>query len=76
MENGRLVYLDKVENFTQLRLPDGQYAYSSEYDMNTGSAIPLSYITNAFCSGGTFLSDGRLINVGGGTIFAPLLATI
>lgn len=69
MENGRFVFLDKVENYTQLRLPDGQYAYSSEYDPDTNSAVPLSYVTNAFCSGGCFLPDGRLINIGGN---APL----
>lgn len=31
MPNGRVVFLDKVENYTQIKLPDGQYAYSAEY---------------------------------------------
>jgi hypothetical protein len=65
MLNGRVVFLDKVENYTQLKLPNGQYAYSSEYDPATNRAVPLAYSTNAFCSGGTFLADGRLISVGG-----------
>lgn len=71
MENGRMVFLDKIENYTQLKLPDGQYAYSSEFDPNNpgNQALPLQYKTNAFCSGGTFLSDGRLLNIGGN---APL----
>ena len=69
MENGRVVFLDKVENWTQLLLPDGHFAYSSEYDVSTNIAVSLQYKTNAFCSGGSFLADGRLCNVGGN---APL----
>lgn len=69
MPNGKVVFLDKVENYTELRLPNGQYAYSSEYDPETEKLTPLSYKTNAFCSGGIFLADGRFISVGGN---APL----
>ena len=69
MENGRVFFLDKVENYTQLKLSDGQYAYSSEYDPETNGVVPLQYKTNAFCSGGSFLPDGRVISVGGN---APL----
>lgn len=69
MENGRVVFLDKVENYTQLKLRNGRYAYSSEYDPATNQAVPLAYNTNAFCSGGTFLADGRFLSVGGN---APL----
>lgn len=69
MQNGRAVFLDKVENYTQLMLSDGYYAYSAEYDPATNQAVPLSYKTNAFCSGGIFLADGTLVNVGGN---APL----
>ena len=69
MENGRVFFLDKVENYTQLKLPDGQYAYSAEYDPATNQVVPLQYKTNAFCSGGSFLPDGRVISVGGN---APL----
>ncbi|EGX49092.1 hypothetical protein AOL_s00079g46 [Orbilia oligospora ATCC 24927] len=65
MTNGKVVFLDKVENYSQLRLRNGQYAYSSEFDPNTGQVVPLAYKTNAFCSGGTFLADGRLLNIGG-----------
>ncbi|KAI9825984.1 MAG: hypothetical protein M1819_007485 [Sarea resinae] len=69
LQNGRVVFLDKVENFTQLKLSDGQFAYSSEYDPATNQAVALAYKTNAFCSGGAFLADGRFISVGGN---APL----
>jgi len=69
MPNGRVMFLDKVENYTQITLPDGYYAYSSEYDPETNTFIGLFYKTNAFCSGGAFLSSGTLLNVGGN---APL----
>ncbi|KAI0996633.1 hypothetical protein K3495_g11549 [Podosphaera aphanis] len=48
---------------------DGYYAMSSEYDPNSNQPVPLAYSTNAFCSGGAYLADGRVISVGGN---APL----
>lgn len=69
MPNGRVVFLDKVENYTELKLSNGQYAYSSEYDPVTNKVVPLAYKTNAFCSGGIFLADGRFASLGGN---APL----
>ena len=69
MPNGRVVFLDKVENYTQLKLPNGQYAYSSEYDPATAQTVPLAYKTNAFCSGGIFRADGTFGSFGGN---APL----
>ncbi|KAL3420256.1 WSC domain-containing protein [Phlyctema vagabunda] len=65
MPNGRVMFLDKVGNYTQLKLPSGYFAYSSEYDPATNKAIGLAYKTNAFCAGGAFLADGRIISVGG-----------
>ena len=65
MPNGRVIFLDKVENYTQIKLGNGQYAYSSEYDPATNKAVGLSYKTNAFCSGGMFLPDGRWVSLGG-----------
>ncbi|KZF20435.1 carbohydrate-binding module family 18 [Xylona heveae TC161] len=69
LPNGRVVFLDKIENYTQLTLADGQYAYSSEYDPATNLVVPLAYKTNAFCAGGAFLPDGRFLSLGGN---APL----
>ncbi|KKA22936.1 Glyoxal oxidase [Rasamsonia emersonii CBS 393.64] len=70
MPNGKVVFIDKVENYTQLILESGQYAYSAEYDPSTNTPKALSYKTNAFCTGGAFLPDGRMISVGGN---GPLL---
>ncbi len=65
LPNGRVIFLDKVENYTQLQLANGRLAYASEYDPVTKELVPLAYKTNAFCCGGTFLADGTLLSVGG-----------
>ena len=69
LPNGKVVFLDKVEDYTQIKLGNGQYAYSAEYDPETNQAVGLAYKTNAFCSGGAFLADGRFVSLGGN---APL----
>jgi hypothetical protein len=69
LPNGKVVFLDKIENYTQLTLPDGYYAYSSEYDPKGNKAVPLSYLTNSFCAGGMPLANGTFMAVGGN---APL----
>lgn len=65
MPNGRVMFLDKLENYTELTLSNGHYAMSSEYNPDTNIVVPLAYKTNAFCSGGTFLPDGRVVSLGG-----------
>jgi hypothetical protein len=69
MPNGRVFILDKLENYTEIKLPNGRYAMSTEYDPDTATVVPLSYKTNAFCSGGVFLADGSVVSLGGN---APL----
>jgi hypothetical protein len=69
LPNGKVVFLDKIENYTQIKLANGYYAYSAEYDPVTNQAVGLAYKTNAFCSGGAFLPDGRFLSLGGN---APL----
>jgi Glyoxal oxidase N-terminus len=64
-----LLNYPRLENYTKLRTSNGYFAMSSEYDPQTNKVVPLAYLTNAFCSGGTFLADGRVISVGGN---APL----
>lgn len=69
MPNGKVFFLDKLEDYAQMNTSDGYYALSSEYDPNTNTAVPLGVSTNSFCSGGTFLADGRVVSLGGN---APL----
>ncbi|CCU77579.1 unnamed protein product [Blumeria hordei] len=65
LPNGNVFFLDKLENYSQLMTSDGHYAMSAEYNPYTNRAVALSYSTNAFCSGGAYLADGRVIAVGG-----------
>ena len=76
MPNGRVVFLDKIEDYTQVNLTTGGYAYSSEYDPVSNEVVPLAYKSNAFCSGGTFLANGTLLSVGGNGPLAWLDPTI
>ena len=43
MPNGKVVFTDKIENYTQLVLPNGHLAYSAEYDPITNGVVGLSY---------------------------------
>lgn len=43
LQNGRVVFLDKVENYSQIKLPNGQFAYSAEYDPATNTVVGLTY---------------------------------
>lgn len=65
LANGYVVFLDKIETWTELQLPSGKNAYSSIYDPTTETLWPLGVPTNPFCSGGAFLADGRLASFGG-----------
>ncbi|KAH8690537.1 glyoxal oxidase N-terminus-domain-containing protein [Talaromyces proteolyticus] len=76
MPDGNAVFLDKVENYTQLTLGTGRYAYSAEFNFTTNTPRPLSYKTNAFCSGGSFLADGRVISVGGNEPLAEIDSSV
>ncbi len=50
MPNGRVVFLDKVENYTQIKLSNGQFAYSAEYDPVTNTVVGLGYKVKKSCS--------------------------
>ncbi|KAF2502931.1 putative galactose oxidase [Lophium mytilinum] len=76
LPNGRVVFLDKVENFTDLKLPNGQFAYSSEFNPQDNSVVPLAYKTNAFCAGGIFLADGQFLALGGNAPLAWMDPTV
>jgi hypothetical protein len=41
LQNGRVVFLDKVANYTQVKLDNGHYAYSAEYDPATNEVVGL-----------------------------------
>ncbi|KAL1743468.1 glyoxal oxidase N-terminus-domain-containing protein [Schizophyllum fasciatum] len=58
--------VDKVEH-NPLNV-DGHPAWAALYDLDTHALTPLRMQSNSFCAGGTFLSNGTLINVGGNPV--------
>ncbi len=58
--------VDKVEH-NPLSI-DGHPAWATLYNLENHSLKPLRMQSNSFCAGGTFLSNGTLINVGGNPV--------
>lgn len=58
--------VDKVEH-NPLTI-SGHPAWAALYNLQTHALKPLSMQSNSFCAGGTFLSNGTLINVGGNPV--------
>lgn len=60
------IIIDKVEH-NPLSV-SGHPAWAALYNLKTHSVKPLNMESNSFCAGGTFLSNGTLINVGGNPV--------
>lgn len=60
------IIMDKVEH-NPLTI-DGHPAWGALYNLNSHALQPLHVLSNSFCAGGTFLSNGTLINVGGNPV--------
>ena len=58
--------IDKVEH-NPISI-DGHPAWGALYNLDTEALAPLRIQSNSFCAGGTFLSNGTLINVGGNPV--------
>ncbi|KAH7926667.1 putative copper radical oxidase [Leucogyrophana mollusca] len=58
--------IDKVEH-NPLTL-SGHPAWAALYNLRTHSVKPMRLQSNSFCAGGSFLSNGTLINVGGNPV--------
>ncbi|KAJ3558500.1 hypothetical protein NM688_g890 [Phlebia brevispora] len=60
------IIVDKVEH-NPLTI-SGHPAWAALYNLKTNDVTPLAMQSNSFCAGGTFLSNGTLINVGGNPV--------
>jgi len=60
------IIIDKVEH-NPLTI-DGHPAWGALYDFRNHQVRPLKLLSNSFCAGGTFLSNGTLLNVGGNPV--------
>ncbi|KAJ7510137.1 copper radical oxidase [Mycena galericulata] len=58
--------IDKVEH-NPLTI-NGHPAWAALYNIETHAVEPLAMLSNSFCAGGSFLSNGTLINVGGNPV--------
>ncbi|KAF8891269.1 copper radical oxidase [Infundibulicybe gibba] len=58
--------IDKVEH-NPLTI-DGHPAWAALYNLNTHTVRPIDMRSNSFCAGGSFLSNGSLISVGGNPV--------
>ncbi|EKM55148.1 uncharacterized protein PHACADRAFT_143144 [Phanerochaete carnosa HHB-10118-sp] len=66
ISDSHAIIVDKVEH-NPLTV-DGHPAWAALYNLNTHAVRPLRMQSNSFCAGGTFLSNGTLINVGGNPV--------
>jgi hypothetical protein len=66
VSSSHAIILDKVEHnpLTIGEIP----AWGALYDLNTDAIRPLKMVSNSFCAGGAFLSNGTLVSVGGAAV--------
>jgi hypothetical protein len=60
------ILIDKVEH--NLLDINGHPAWAALYDLLTDEVRPLAMRSNSFCAGGTWLSNGTLLNIGGNPV--------
>ncbi|KAJ7277174.1 glyoxal oxidase N-terminus-domain-containing protein [Mycena rebaudengoi] len=54
-----------------LLLPDGERAWAALWNLETNTPTPISSITDTFCAGGAFISNGTLVSVAGQPLENP-----
>ncbi|EJD44964.1 hypothetical protein AURDEDRAFT_64772 [Auricularia subglabra TFB-10046 SS5] len=62
----QILIVDKVER--NPLLVNGHSAWSALYNTDTNTVRPVDVVTNSFCAGGAWLSNGTLLNVGGNAV--------
>jgi len=66
ISDSHALIVDKVEH-NPLEI-NGHPAWGALYNLRTHSVKPLSMQSNSFCAGGSFLSNGTMLNVGGNPV--------
>ncbi|KAK7038205.1 glyoxal oxidase N-terminus-domain-containing protein [Favolaschia claudopus] len=54
-----------------LLLPNGETAWAALWNLETNTPTPISSITDTFCAGGAFISNGTLVSVAGQPLEDP-----
>ncbi|MFS7972306.1 putative glyoxal oxidase, galactose oxidase/kelch, beta-propeller [Helianthus anomalus] len=74
LTNDRVVMYDRTDfGVSNMSLPNGKWrpnstdcsTHSVEYDVVSNTIRPLMVLTNVWCSSGTLMPDGRLVQTGG-----------
>jgi len=64
-----VLIIDKAENNPLQIAANGKYpkhpGWVQWLNLKTGKSIPLDAKTNSFCAGGSWLSNGTMVNIGG-----------
>ncbi|KAF9077132.1 copper radical oxidase [Rhodocollybia butyracea] len=66
LDEAHAIIFDKVEH-NPLTI-NSHPSWASLFNLKTRKVIPLDMQSNSFCAGGSFLSNGTLINVGGNPV--------
>ena len=66
ISDSHALIVDKVEH--NPLVINGHPAWGALYNLRTHSVKPLSMQSNSFCAGGSFLSNGTMLNVGGNPV--------
>ncbi|CAG8453981.1 14976_t:CDS:2 [Cetraspora pellucida] len=67
----KVVIIDRVE-LNAAQTDNGTSAFSSEYDLLTNKYRVLNLATNTFCSAGSFMPNGTLLETGGDVIVGTI----
>ncbi|KAJ6451693.1 glyoxal oxidase N-terminus-domain-containing protein [Mycena vitilis] len=54
-----------------LLFPNGEKAWAAIWDLETNTPTPISSVTDTFCAGGAFISNGTLVSIAGQPLETP-----
>ncbi|RIB23884.1 Copper radical oxidase [Gigaspora rosea] len=60
----KVLFIERVELSTNVNL-NGKPTYSVEFDLATSEIRPLTTLSNTFCSAGSYLPNGTVVNLAG-----------
>ncbi|CAG8510251.1 17557_t:CDS:2 [Racocetra fulgida] len=60
----KIVFIERVELTTNVTI-NGKPTYSVEYNLDTNEIRALTTLSNTFCSAGSYMKNGTILNLGG-----------
>ncbi|KAF7337539.1 hypothetical protein MSAN_02227200 [Mycena sanguinolenta] len=65
-----MIMYDRADG-NPLTLPDGEQAWAALWNLETNTPTAIPTITDTFCAGGAFISNGTLVSVAGNPLETP-----